>query len=57
MSKNISQFFTVDLVTLIGVVFLLVYVGLTKNILDVCYLFFMIICYVRIKYSQWKKYH
>lgn len=57
MSKNISQFFTVDLVTLTGVVFLLVYVGLTKNILDVCYLFFMIICYVRIKYSQWKKYH
>lgn len=57
MSKNISQFFTVDLVMLFGVLFLLVYVGLTKNILDLCYLFFMILCYIRIKYSQWKKYH
>ena len=57
MSKNIVQFFTVDLVFYLGVFFLLIYIGVTKNVLDVCYLIFLVIYYFRCKYCEWKKYH
>ena len=57
MSKNIVQFFTVDLVFFLGIFFLLIYISVTKNILDVCYFFFLIIyCFVS-KYCEFKKYH
>jgi len=57
MIKSTVQFITVDLVSLVGMVFLLIYISATQNILDVIYLFFMIIFYFRIKFYQWKKYH
>lgn len=57
MSKNITQFFTVDLVFYLGIFFLLIYISVTKNILDVFYLIFLIIYYFSVKYCEWKKYH
>ena len=57
MIKSTVQFITGDLVSLVGMVFLLIYISATQNILDVIYLFFMIIFYFRIKFYQWKKYH
>ena len=57
MSKNIVQFFTVDLVFFLGIFFLLIYISVTKNILDVYYLLFILITFFRVKYCEWKKYH
>ena len=57
MLKNTVQFFTGNSVFLLGMFFLLLYIGVTKNILDVVYLSFLILCYSRVKYYQWKKYH
>lgn len=57
MSKNIVQFFTVDLVFFLEIFFLLIYISVTKNILDVCYLFFLITYRFVAKYCEWKKYH
>ena len=57
MIKSTVQFITVDLVGAFGIIFLLIYISATKNILDIIYLFFIIVFYFRIKFYQWKKYH
>lgn len=57
MSKNSVQFFTVDLVFFLGIFFLLIYICVAKNILDVFYLIFLVIYYLCVKYCEWKKYH
>ncbi len=57
MIKDTVQFLTVDLVGVFGIIFLLIYISATKNILDIIYLFFIIVFYFRIKFYQWKKYH
>ena len=57
MSKNVEQFFTVDLVCLLSMFFMFIYISVTKNMLDFVYLLFIILCYFRIKYYRWKKYH
>lgn len=57
MSKYIMQFFTVDLVFFLGICFLLIYISVIGNILDVVYLIFLIVYYFGVKYYEWKKYH
>jgi len=57
MSKSVMQFFTVNLVFFIGTFFMIIYISVTKNILDICYLFFILIYSFSMKYCQWKKYH
>lgn len=57
MSKNIVQFFTVNLVFFLGIFFLLIYIFVAKNILDVFYLIFLVIYYFSVKYYGWQKYH
>lgn len=57
MSKSIMQFFTVNLVSFIGTFFMIIYISVTKNILDVCYLLFILIYSFRMRYCEWKKYH
>lgn len=57
MIKSLMQFCTMDIVYIVGVVFMAIYMATTKNILDVCYLFAFSICYFRVKFYQWKKYH
>ncbi len=57
MLKNKMQFFTVELISFLVIFFFLIYISVTKNILDLCYFFFVVIYYFRIKCSEWKKYH
>lgn len=57
MSKNSVQFFTVNSIFILGIFFLFIYISVTKNFLDVCYLLFLIIYYFLSKYCEWKKYH
>ena len=57
MIKNKMQFFTVDFYCLAGVLFMVVYLGVTRNFMDAFYLFVIICYYFRIKFYEWKKYH
>lgn len=57
MFKNKIHFFAVQFISFLVILFFLVYINVTKNILDLCYFFFVVISYFRIKCSEWKKYH
>lgn len=57
MIKNKVQSFTIDFCCFVGIIFMLVYLAVTKNLMDAFYLFIIICYYFRIKFYQWKKYH
>lgn len=57
MFKNIEKYFTIDVLYLFFIVFMIMYLNMTKNLLDVLYLGMFSSYYFKIKYSRWKKYH
>lgn len=57
MFNNMEKCFTIDLLYLFFVIFMILYLNVTKNLLDVLYLGMFSSYYFKIKYSRWKKYH
>lgn len=57
MLKSIEDFFAVKLVLFLAIFFLIIYISVTKNVLDFCYLIFVVIYCFSIRYCKWKKYH
>ncbi len=57
MIREFKEVKVVDVGYIISLIFFTFYVHYTKNILDFIYLLIISSCYIRIKYSRWKKYH
>lgn len=57
MIKNFMQLLTVDRIYLFSIIFMIVYIITTKNLLDVVYLLVIISIYLKLKIDQWIKYH
>lgn len=57
MIRNMAQSFSLDVLYLFGSIFIILYLGVTKNPMDAIYLVVITFIYFRMKFCQWKKYH
>lgn len=57
MARNMAQSFYLDVLYVFGSLFIILYLGVTQNLMDAIYLVVITIIYFRMKFCQWKKYH
>lgn len=57
MARNMAQSFYLDVLYVFGSLFIILYLGVTQNLMYAIYLVVITIIYFRMKLCQWKKYH